>query len=110
MDIKSVNDVPQWRLTPGVRGKVVLSGEHIMLFLVEMKGGSSIPYHRHPNEQMGLCLKGKAIFKTEKEENIIEEGITYRFPPNEEHSVEALDHSRFLDVFAPPRKDYLKKQ
>ena len=63
MDIKSINDVPQWKITPGVRGRVILSGDRIMLFLVDIKEGSSMPAHRHPNEQMGLCLKGKAIIK-----------------------------------------------
>jgi len=110
MDFKSIEDVKPWMLTPGVSARVLMSGRRIMLFLVDMKAGSMIPSHRHPNEQLGICLKGRALFKTDNGEFIVEEGSTYRLHPNEEHSVEALLDSRFLDVFAPPRRDYIERQ
>ncbi|MGC8850392.1 MAG: cupin domain-containing protein [Candidatus Bathyarchaeia archaeon] len=81
-----------------------------MLLQVDMEAGSIIPRHRHPNEQLGICLKGRASFKTDKEEFIVEGGIAYRFKPDEEHSVKALTDSRFLEAFSPPHSDYLERQ
>lgn len=110
MEIKRIDNIKSWELTSDVLTRVIMLGERVMLFLVEMKAGSVIPLHKHPNEQMGICLKGKAVFKANNETVIVEEGSTYRFNPNEEHSVKALTDSRFLDVFAPPREDYIERQ
>lgn len=91
-------------------GKVLLSGERLMLFLVEIKPGGVVPEHSHPHEQMGLCLRGKAEFKTGNEVALVEAGMAYRFPSNEKHSVKVVGDKAaiFLDVFSPPREDYLK--
>lgn len=112
LEIKKAVKGVEWSLAPGVFGKVVLKGENIMFFLVRMKPGAVVPKHSHPNEQMGLCLKGRAIFKAGGEEQIVGEGLAYRFAPGEEHSVEAVGEgeSLFLDAFAPPRQEYLKRQ
>ncbi|MEM3608061.1 MAG: cupin domain-containing protein [Candidatus Bathyarchaeia archaeon] len=110
MDVKRVGDVKPWIHGPGVSARVLMSGRHIMLLLVDMEAGSIIPRHKHPNEQLGICLKGRASFKTDAEEFVVEEGMTYRFNPDEEHLVKALMDSRFIDVFSPPRNDYLKRQ
>ncbi len=110
MDFRKIVDVPWWSLAPGVRVRVMMSGERIMLFLVDIEAGASVPKHSHPNEQMGICLKGKAIFRGDGEERVIEEGSTYWFVPDEEHSIEALEESRLLDVFSPPRQNHLEKQ
>ena len=60
---------------------------------------------------MGICLKGKAEFISEKQRVIVEEGIFYWIKPNERHGVTSLadETSLFLDVFNPPREDYIDK-
>lgn len=110
MEIRKAVEVVEWPLALGVSGKVVLKGEKMMFFLVRMEPGAVVPKHSHPNEQMGLCLKGRAVFKAGGEERVVEAGFAYRFAPGEEHSVEAVRESLFLDVFAPPRQDYLRRQ
>jgi len=83
-----------------------------MVILVEINPGGFIPEHSHPNEQMGICLKGKAEFKSKDKRQIISPGMVYYFPPNEAHSVKLIGNELgvFLDIFSPPRDDYIKKQ
>jgi quercetin dioxygenase-like cupin family protein len=95
----------------GVKGSIVFSSERLMFLLVEIAPRGEVPVHSHPHEQMGLCLTGRAKFRSETEATIVEAGAFYRIPPGETHSVVSLvdEPSLFLDVFAPPREDYLRK-
>lgn len=82
-----------------------------MLVLVEIGEGNSIPIHSHPHEQMGICLKGSADFETENGVTTVKEGETYHIPGNEKHGVRnpSKGGATFLDIFSPPREDYLAK-
>lgn len=113
VEVKVVDrdDVPVVRIFPGVTGRIVFSSERVMFLLVEIAPRGEVPPHRHPHEQAGLCLKGCAEFRSEASATVVEEGAFYRIPPGEVHSVVSLvdEPSLFLDVFAPPREDYLRK-
>lgn len=82
-----------------------------MFFLVEIEAGEMVPEHSHPHEQMGICLEGEAEFKGEGESVIVKKGMTYFIKSNEKHSVKVTGKKKglFLDVFSPPREDYLEK-
>ncbi len=92
-----------------IKSEIIFSGNMVMFLLVEMKPGQIVPEHRHPHEQMGLCLKGKAEFISGENKVLVEAGMFYWIKPNEPHSVKVLETSAFLDVFSPPREDYLEK-
>jgi quercetin dioxygenase-like cupin family protein len=113
IEVKVVDrdDSPVVRIFNGVAGRIVFSSERLMFLLVEIAPRGQVPMHRHPHEQMGLCLKGRAAFSSETDTTVVEEGTFYRIPPGETHSVVSLadEPSLFLDVFAPPREDYLMK-
>jgi len=105
------DEVKSFTLAPGVRGRVIFSSDKMMFLLVEIEPGYVVPEHSHPHEQMGLCLRGRALFRSGEEKKIVEEGTFYWIPPGEKHEVTSLtdDVSIFLDVFSPPRIEYLKK-
>ncbi len=94
---------------PGVVGKVLLNGHNLMFFLVDVKG--EVPEHSHPHEQMGICLSGKAELVSGSQRAIVEAGTAYWLKPNERHSVRVIgnESATFLDVFSPPREDYLQR-
>ena len=92
-----------------IKGEIIFSGERLMFLLVNLKSGQIIPEHRHPNEQMGICLKGKAEFISGENKLLVEAGMFYWIKPNEPHRIEVIAESSFLDVFSPPREDYLEK-
>jgi quercetin dioxygenase-like cupin family protein len=98
-------------LFSGVEGRIVFSSENVMFLHVAIPPKAVVPMHSHRHEQMGICLRGKAELRTETGKTIVTEGMFYWFKPNEKHSVISLsdEPSLFLDVFNPPREDYLEK-
>ena len=92
-----------------IRSEIIFSSRRLMFLLVDMKPGQVVPEHRHPHEQMGICLKGKAEFISGENKFLVEAAMFYWIKPNEPHSVEVIEESTFLDVFSPPREDYLEK-
>lgn len=111
MQVVSKEDVKGFPIFQKVVGRVLLSGERLMLLLVKIEPDGVVPEHSHPHEQMGLCLNGKAEFKADKTK-IVEAGMAYWFPPYEKHSVRIVGDKPgvFLDIFSPPREDYIMKQ
>lgn len=89
-------------------GEILFSSEKTMFLLVNLKAGQVVPEHKHPHEQMGVCLKGKAEIAVEGEKFLVDSGSFYWMKPNEFHKTNVLETSTFLDVFSPPREDYLK--
>ena len=109
--IKTVNKLPKIEIFPKVFGRFFPSGNKTMMMLVEIPSKLSVPKHRHKNEQMGLCISGKAEFISGKEKKIVEKGTSYYIASNIEHSVKVISKEKgvFLDIFIPPRKDYIEK-
>ena len=96
-------------LFPGAQSGLV-SGEHIMLSFLEMAEGAVLPEHAHPEEQAGLVLEGSIRLRIGHEEKVLEPGHAYIVPPNVSHSGIILEGPlRVLDIFSPPRDDYLVK-
>ncbi|MEM4650159.1 MAG: hypothetical protein QXP78_05805 [Candidatus Bathyarchaeia archaeon] len=69
MQAKKLFEGVEWVLTQDVLGKIVLESDKIQFLLVKMAPGAVIPMHSHINEQMGICLKGKALIKTKEKES-----------------------------------------
>ena len=90
-----------------IKSEIIFSGDRLMFLLVDIKPGKIVPEHRHPHEQMGICLKGKAEFVSGGNKFLVEAGMFYWIKPNEPHSVKVMEESTFLDVVSPPREDYL---
>ena len=111
MEVVSREDVENIEIFDGVTGKILMSGERIMFLLVMIEEGRVVPMHSHENEQFGLCLEGRAEFIGKEETKIVEAGKFYGIAPNEPHSVRMIGEGPgiFLDVFSPPREDYLAK-
>lgn len=90
-------------------GEILFSSPKMTFLLINLNAGQIVPAHKHPHEQMGVCLKGKAEILVEGKKFLVDSGSFYWMKPNEKHKVNVLKTSTFLDVFSPPREDYLKK-
>jgi quercetin dioxygenase-like cupin family protein len=112
LDYKKIEKLKRFEFFPNIFGRVLLNGDRMTFFIVEVPPESKIRMHNHENEQMGICLKGKAEFVTENKKEIISEGMVYRFAPYEKHAINSIinESSLFLDVFSPARTDYIRKQ
>ena len=84
-------------------------GQDIMLARVLLKKGSVVPRHSHVNEQVTYILEGALKFFIDGKEIIVKAGEVLCIPPNMPHEAHALEDTVDLDVFNPPRRDWMEK-
>ena len=84
-------------------------GQEIMLARVLLKKGCIIPEHSHANEQLTYVLEGALKFWIDGKEIVVNAGETLCIPSNLPHKAEALEDTVDLDVFSPPRADWINK-
>ena len=104
-------DIPAEQLNPLLDRKLI-SGDRVMVAQVFLKKGCIVPRHRHDNEQVTYILEGFLRFWLgEDEEEVVDvhAGDVLHIPPNCWHKAEALEDTLDLDIFSPPRQDWLDK-
>jgi len=84
-------------------------GEQIMVSRVLLKKGCVVPEHSHHNEQITYILEGALKFHIDGREIVVHAGEVLCIPPHMPHQAEALEDTVDLDVFTPPREDWLGK-
>lgn len=84
-----------------------LSGDKTMLARIELKKGALVPMHQHFHEQISHVVKGALKFMLEEGETVVHEGEVLCIPPNAPHAVVAIEDSVALDIFNPPRQDWI---
>lgn len=84
-------------------------GHDIMVARVLMKKGCIIPLHSHYNEQFTYILEGALKFWVDGKEIVVNAGEVLTIPPHMPHKAEALLDTVDLDVFNPPRADWINK-
>jgi len=100
--------VPLEQLNPLLRRQFVV-GQEIMLARVLLKKGCVVPEHSHHNEQLTYIVEGALKFWIDGREIVVHAGETLCIPSNMPHKAEALEDTVDLDVFAPPRADWINK-
>ena len=78
-----------------------------MLARIILRKGSIVPQHSHDNEQITYVLEGTLKFVIEGRELIVRSGEILVIPSNLPHSAEALEDTVDLDIFCPPREDWI---
>ena len=84
-------------------------GDKIMLARVLLKKGAHVPLHHHHNEQVTYILTGALKFAIDGKEIVVRAGEVLCIPPHMPHEAWALEDTVDLDVFDPPREDWLNK-
>jgi len=103
------NDMDKQRVTDDIDRRVLV-GEKMMLAHVYLKKGAIVPRHSHHNEQLTYILEGVLRFRIGAdgaEEIIVRAGEVLIIPGNVPHEAEALEDTLDVDVFSPPRQDWL---
>ena len=104
------SDLQPVELFPGTTSRLV-EGERVMLSWLQLEQGAVIPDHHHPHEQAGLVVEGELCFRIGDEEQVIGPGHMFLVPGGTSHSGEVTrGPARVLDVFSPPREDYVAKR
>jgi len=100
--------VPLEELNPLLQRQMVW-GQEIMLARILLKKGCIVPEHSHHNEQLTCILEGALKFWIDGKEIVVHTGETLCIPSNMPHKAEALEDTVDLDVFCPPRADWINK-
>ncbi|MGA9352584.1 MAG: cupin domain-containing protein [Terriglobales bacterium] len=88
-------------------GRQLIVGRDIMLAHVLLKKGCVVPEHSHPNEQVTYVLEGALKFWVDGKEIVVRAGEVLTIPPHMPHKAEAVEDTDDLDVFTPPRADWM---
>ncbi len=87
-----------------------VTSEKQMIAQITIAKGNLVPAHRHDNEQITYMITGALRFlfgEEQNEEVIVRAGEVLIIPSNLLHSAEALEDTFELDVFNPPRADWI---
>ena len=101
--------MPKERVTNRIDRRIV-SGEQTMVAHVYLEEGAIVPEHSHHNEQLTYILKGKLRFWVGEDFSHVVDvaaGEVLHLPANIPHKAEALEETLDLDIFCPPRQDWL---
>lgn len=102
-DLATIEPTQIWT---DVIGRIV-QGEKITMAVVELPPDGLVPEHRHPNEQLGLCLSGTVTFRVGDEERSLGPGGTWRIPADIPHEARAGSAGAVVvEVFSPIRDDW----
>ncbi len=85
----------------------LIVGDNIMIARVLLKKGAFVPMHSHLNEQVTYIMEGALKFLIQDKEIVVSTGEVLTIPAGMPHEAVALEDTVDLDVFTPPRVDWM---
>jgi quercetin dioxygenase-like cupin family protein len=107
----SWDQMPREAVSPMLDRRMIV-GDRMMIAHIYLKKGAIVPKHSHDNEQITYILEGALRFhigEDQKQEVIVRAGEVLHIPSNVPHMAEALEDTLDVDVFDPPRQDWIEK-
>ncbi len=104
-------DMPRERVSDLLERRLI-TADRMMLTHVYLEKGCIVPTHSHENEQLTYVLSGALHFwigENGEEEVTIRAGEVLVIPSHVIHKAEALEDTLDVDIFSPPRQDWLDK-
>jgi quercetin dioxygenase-like cupin family protein len=104
-------DMPRERVSDSLERRLI-TADRMMLTHVYLDKGCIVPKHSHENEQLTYVLEGALHFwigEDGDEEVTVRAGEVLVIPSHVPHKAEALEDTLDVDIFCPPRQDWLDK-
>ena len=104
-------EMPKERVSDLLERRLITC-DRMMLAHVYLQKGCIVPKHAHENEQITYILEGALRFwigEDEEQEIIVRAGEVLHIPSHVPHKAEALEDTLDVDIFSPPRQDWLDK-
>jgi quercetin dioxygenase-like cupin family protein len=105
---KKQNDLSHRNLIDGVRLGTMVHGEQTLMARFELAKGSLIPTHHHIYEQTGLLISGHIVLTIDGTDHEVTPGDSWCIGADIPHAARAIEDSVAVEVFSPPRQDYLE--
>jgi quercetin dioxygenase-like cupin family protein len=119
------SDIPIELMNP-LLGRQFVVGANVMVARITLQKGAHVPLHSHHHEQIASVLSGCLQFllhepganpadnitvqTTAVREVILRPSEILTIPPHLPHEVFALEDTINLDIFSPPREDWITGQ
>jgi unsaturated pyranuronate lyase len=103
------DELPREELNPLIKRRLI-TGDALMIAHVYLERGALVPQHAHVNEQLTYILEGALRFRLGDDGSEVVDvraGEVLHIPANVPHEAEALEDTLDVDVFHPPRQDWL---
>ena len=104
------NDMPKEKVND-LLDRRLITGDRMMLAHVYLKKGCLVPMHHHENEQLTYVLEGRLDFTigADRSQQVsVGPGEVLFLPSNVPHEALAVEDTLDVDVFSPPRQDWLQ--
>lgn len=102
------SEVESEQMKPDLERQLVV-GDELMLARVLLKKGCVVPEHSHVNEQLTYIVEGWLRFWIDGKVIDVKAGEVLCIPSHMPHKAQALEDTVDLDIFYPPRQDWLNK-
>jgi len=105
------NEMPAEQMK-GTITRRMITGDQAMIAQIVLKKGDFVPQHSHHNEQLTYVISGALHFKLGpkgEQELTVRAGEVLVIPSHLPHSALALEDTLDVDVFSPPREDWINK-
>ena len=102
------DQVAKEKLDPLVTRQAI-HGAAMTVARFEISKGGGVPVHSHANEQISMVQQGRMKFVLDGTESVVGAGEAVHIPPHLPHSAEALEDTVVIDLFSPPREDWIRK-
>jgi quercetin dioxygenase-like cupin family protein len=105
------DSMPKEKVSDSLERRLI-TGDRMMLAHVYLRKGCVVPKHSHENEQLTYILEGALRFKLGDDQSVevtVSAGEVLHIPSNLPHEALALEDTLDVDVFSPPRQDWLDK-
>lgn len=95
------------KIFKGVSLDSLAFGEKSQVTKMNYAVGNFASPHQHPNEQSGYVISGRYELTIGDVKYELTSGDSYSIPGNQVHSFKVKEAGEVVDVFTPPRKDYI---
>jgi quercetin dioxygenase-like cupin family protein len=102
-------NIEREQLAPGIARRYMY-GDNIMVAQILLDKGAVVPKHAHMNEQISNVISGRLEFRFGEDGSDIRvagPGETVVIPGHLPHEVAALEDAVAVDLFSPPRQDWI---
>jgi len=106
MTLVNLEDLKELTLAPGIRARVVNTG-NVSIAHVVLDEGSVLPEHTHHHEQTVNVVDGELELTVKGEKIILTPGRAMVLPPMIPHSGRAVKKCYVIDIFHPVREDFV---
>jgi quercetin dioxygenase-like cupin family protein len=94
-------------LAGGRYKRQAILGDNMLIFRNELEAGLHFDPHSH-EELIQFVIKGKLRFTSGEDVQIVGSGGAIMVPEGVEHEIEILEDALLIDVFSPPKSDFLE--